>query len=93
MNPKEILEENGTDWSERYVVSDRYDVAEIARVPVMLSELVSVLVGLRTYQHPGTLIRGLSATGPRGDKKCGERSQIGKLPVDDCVRIVQRIHY
>jgi len=30
--------------------SSRLDVADIARVPGML------LVGLRTYQHPGTLI-------------------------------------
>ena len=33
--------------------SSRLDVVEIAHVPDMLSELVSFLVGLRTYQHPG----------------------------------------
>ena len=37
--------------------SSRLDVVEIARVPHMLPELVSFLVGLRTYQHPGTKIK------------------------------------
>ena len=32
--------------------SSRLDVVKIARVPDML-ELLSFLVGLRTYQHPG----------------------------------------
>ena len=35
----------------------RLDVFEILRVPDMLRELVSFLVGLRTYQHPGIVIR------------------------------------
>ena len=36
--------------------SSRLDVVEITRVPDMLPKLVSFLVGLRTYQHPGTLL-------------------------------------
>ena len=32
----------------------RLDVVEIARVPDHVSELVSFLIGLRIYQHPGT---------------------------------------
>jgi len=35
--------------------SSRLDVVEITRVPDMLPELVSFLVGLRTYQHPGII--------------------------------------
>ena len=33
--------------------SSRLDIVEIARVPEHASGLVSFLVGLRTYQHPG----------------------------------------
>jgi len=35
--------------------SSRLDVVEIARVAWHASELVFILVGLRTYQHPGVL--------------------------------------
>ena len=35
--------------------SSRLDVVEIARVPDMLPSLFPFLVGLRTYQHPGTM--------------------------------------
>jgi len=35
--------------------SSRLDVVEIARVPCHASKLVSFLVGLRTYQHPGMI--------------------------------------
>jgi len=34
--------------------SSRLDVVEIARVPDMLPSFFPFLVGLRTYQHPGT---------------------------------------
>ena len=34
--------------------SSRLDVVDIARVPDMLQSLFSFLVGLRTYQHPGS---------------------------------------
>ena len=37
--------------------SSRLDVVEIARVADMLGELVSSLVGLRTYQHIGIFRR------------------------------------
>ena len=36
--------------------SSRLDFVEIARVPDTLPSFVSFLVGLRTYQHPGTNI-------------------------------------
>ena len=36
----------------------RLHVVEIARVALHASELVSFLVGLRTYQHPGTMLGG-----------------------------------
>jgi hypothetical protein len=36
--------------------SSRLDVVEIARVPEHASELVSFLVGLRTYQHPVLIV-------------------------------------
>ena len=35
--------------------SSRLDVVEIARVPDMLPSLFPLLVGLRTYQHPGSI--------------------------------------
>jgi len=38
----------------------RLDVVEIAHVAWHVSELVSFLVGLRTYQHPGTLLQVLN---------------------------------
>ena len=38
--------------AEKLDDSSRLDVVKIARVPDML-ELLSFLVGLRTYQHPG----------------------------------------
>ena len=40
--------------------SSRLDVVEIARIPDNGSELVSLLVGLRTYQHPGTHLANYS---------------------------------
>jgi len=40
--------------------SSRLDVVEIARVPDMFSELGSLLVGLRTYQHPGITVYRMS---------------------------------
>ena len=41
--------------------SSRFDVVEIARVAWHASELVSFLIGLRTYQHPGriTVVSGV----------------------------------
>ena len=41
---------------EKLDESSRLDVVEIARVAWHASELVSFLVGLRTYQHPGTYL-------------------------------------
>jgi hypothetical protein len=34
--------------------SSRLDVVEIVSVPDVFSELISFLVALRTYQHPGS---------------------------------------
>ena len=36
--------------------SSRLDVVEIARVALHASEVVSFLVGLMTYQHPGYIL-------------------------------------